>query len=76
MKNKYNVKWIRKVRQLTNEKIINLPKELDFLNAGDTVAVSFDGKKIEIQMLKNMHEIEVSQQDEEPSNGGNELVQE
>lgn len=52
MKNKYEVKWIRKIRQLTNEKIINLPKELDFLKAGDTVAVCFDGQKMEIQRVK------------------------
>lgn len=40
------VKWIRKVRQLTNEKILNVPKALDFLEAGDKVAICFDGHRV------------------------------
>ncbi len=45
------VRWIRRIRQLTNEKIINLPKQLEFFQAGDRIALSFDGAKITIERI-------------------------
>ncbi len=43
------VKWTRKVRQLTNEKILNLPKELEFFQVGVKVVLNFDGEKMTVE---------------------------
>lgn len=48
---KGTVRWTRKVRQLTNERIINLPKQLEFFGAGYKVILSFDGTRVVIERV-------------------------